>query len=141
SSTSDEWPCRIFASERVVDRKSGFQAYATELRDVALLPTFLQHLTSLPSLKRTTHCMYAYRSTEKNQRLERLACGQSDGGESGSGDRLSRLLELSNCENVIVVVSRCYGGTKLGSGRWKRISGVAKEALLRGDFIKRTKKL
>lgn len=114
-----------------------FQAHATELKDATLLPIFLNHLTSLPSLKRATHCMYAYRSTEKNCGVEQQACGQNDGGESGSGDRLSRLLELSSCENVIVVVSRWYGGTKLGSDRWKRISEVAKEALGKGGFSKR----
>lgn len=78
--------------------------------------------------------MYAYRSKEKNNGVERVACGQNDGGESGSGDRLSRLLELSKCEKVIVVVSRWYGGTKLGSDRWKHISEVAKEALTKGEF-------
>lgn len=127
------WPYEIFASERIRDRKSVFQAHATELKDVALLSAFLDYLTSLPSLKRATHCMYAYRSIEK----ERPACGQNDGGEGGSGDRLSKLLELSNCEKVIVVVSRWYGGTKLGSDRWKRISEVAKEALDKGGFVKR----
>lgn len=120
-----------------MDRKSVFQAHVTELNDVALLSTFLDHLTSLPSLKRATHCMYAYRSTERNRGLEKLACGQNDGGESGSGDRLSRVLELSNCVNVVVVVSRWYGGTKLGSNRWKRISHVAKEALRKGGFTAR----
>lgn len=131
----DGWPHKIFASDRVIDRKSVFQAHATELRDVALLSMFLNHLTSFPSLKRATHCMYAYRSNEKCQGHEKLACGQNDGGESGSGDRLSRLLELSNCENVVVVVSRWYGGTKLGSDRWKRISEVAKKALSKGGFM------
>lgn len=102
-----------------------------------MLPTFLDHLKALPGLKRSTHCMYAYRSNEKNQGVEKLACGQNDGGESGSGDRLSRLLQLSDCENVVVVVSRWYGGTKLGSDRWKRISDVAKEAIQQGVFTKR----
>jgi putative IMPACT (imprinted ancient) family translation regulator len=81
--------------------------------------------------------MYAYRSKEKNNEMERVACGQNDGGESGSGDRLARLLELSNCDEVIVVVSRWYGGTKLGSDRWKHISQVAKEALYKGGFSRR----
>jgi putative IMPACT (imprinted ancient) family translation regulator len=83
--------------------------------------------------------MYAYRSTDKSQGMEKLACGQNDGGESGSGGRLSKLLESSNCENVIVVVSRWYGGTKLGSDRWKRISEVAKEALGKGGFTHQKK--
>jgi len=122
-------------SHRVTDRKSAFQAHATHLPAATLMSAFLDHLTSLPCLKRATCCMYAYRSTQRAQEQEKLACGQSDGGESGSGDRLSRLLELSNCHNVVVVVFRWYGGTKLGSDRWKRISEVAKEALNQGGFM------
>lgn len=130
------WPYKVYMSHRVTDRKSAFQAHATHLPAATLMSAFLDHLTSLPCLKRATCCMYAYRSTQRAQEQEKLACGQSDGGESGSGDRLSRLLELSNCHNVVVVVFRWYGGTKLGSDRWKRISEVAKEALNQGGFMK-----
>jgi putative IMPACT (imprinted ancient) family translation regulator len=73
--------------------------------------------------------MYAYRAAGME--------GQSDGGEGGSGDRLARLLILSGCEDVVVVVWRRYGGVKLGADRWKRISAVAKEALDAGDFRKK----
>ncbi|KAG6813737.1 hypothetical protein H0H92_007689 [Tricholoma furcatifolium] len=73
--------------------------------------------------------MYAYRVGMQQ--------GQSDGGESGAGDRLARLLLLSNADNVLVVVSRWYGGVKLGSDRWRCISDVAKEALHNGGFIPR----
>lgn len=76
--------------------------------------------------------MYAYRSSDEGKTVT----GESDGGESGSGERLGRLLELSGCENVIVVVSRWYGGVPLGSDRWKRISEVAKEVLREGEFMK-----
>ena len=58
--------------------------------------------------------------------------GSVSGGESGAGDRLERLLELSaSCKgrDVVLVVYRWYGGVKLGSERWKCISDVSKEAL------------
>lgn len=89
---------------------------------------------SLSSLKRATHCMCAYRTPSHTTGT---ITGQNDGGESGSGDRLSRLLELSGSENVVVVVSRWYGGVKLGSDRWKRISEVAKDVLDKGGFSKK----
>jgi len=82
--------------------------------------------------------MYAYRIVPETPRSSTGAValvGQNDGGESGSGDRLSRLLELSGCENVVVVVSRWYGGVQLGSDRWKWISLVAKDALKAGGFL------
>ncbi|KAF9460755.1 ribosomal protein S5 domain 2-type protein [Collybia nuda] len=130
---NEDWPYPIYASDRLRDRKSVFLAHASTLPISSAFPTFLNHLTSLPSLKRATHCMYAYRTSGPNGPIS----GQHDGAESGSGDRLSRLLESSGCVNVVVVVSRWYGGVKLGSDRWKRISDVAKEALARGEFSNR----
>lgn len=127
---SATWWQPVYASESVRDRKSVFLAHATRLSTTQEVPTFIKHLTSLPELKRATHCMYAYRISNMQ-----TLCGQQDGGEGGSGDRLSRLLDLSGAENVIVVVSRWYGGIPLGSDRWKRISTVAKEALAKGGFL------
>jgi len=80
--------------------------------------------------------MYAYRIVTDPLKPSIKIIGQNDGGEKGSGERLSRLLEALACENVIVVVSRWYGGVKLGSDRWKLISSVAKEALYKGNFVK-----
>ncbi|TFK75479.1 ribosomal protein S5 domain 2-like protein [Pluteus cervinus] len=127
-----EWPYPIYVSERATDRKSVFLAHASALQAASEFPKFLSYLNALPILKRATHCMYAYRIKHPDSR--ELQLGQHDGGESGSGDRLARLLELSNCENAIVVVSRWYGGVKLGSDRWKRISEVAKDVLKQGEF-------
>ncbi|THU89370.1 ribosomal protein S5 domain 2-like protein [Dendrothele bispora CBS 962.96] len=137
---SDSWPHPIFSSERISDRKSVFLAHATKLPHQSLVPAFLDHLTNLPKLKRATHCMYAYRTSETSRHhpempaVEKVVTGQHDGGESGSGNHLSRLLEVMGCENVVVVVSRWYGGIQLGSDRWRRISDVAKEALNKGGF-------
>ena len=78
--------------------------------------------------------MYAYRIADPSSSQPVL--GQNDGGESGSGDRLARLLELSGCSNTIIVVSRWYGGVKLGSDRWRLISSVANQALDCGGFKK-----
>ncbi|ESK93681.1 hypothetical protein Moror_1498 [Moniliophthora roreri MCA 2997] len=137
----ENWPHPITASDRIYDRKSVFLAHASHLPSKTHLAPFLNHLTSLPELKRATHCMYAYRTTEASSGHQsgattRIIIGQNDGGESGAGNQLSRLLEVTGCENVVIVVSRWYGGVQLGSDRWKRIAHVAKEALSRGNFLK-----
>ncbi|KAF7375897.1 Protein IMPACT [Mycena sanguinolenta] len=123
------WPHKLHNSARLTDRKSIFLAQASMLPHPDQLPPFLEYLRALPrtNVKRATHCMYAYRAAG--------VAGQSDGGEGGSGDRLARLLRLSGCEDVVVVVWRWYGGVKLGADRWKRISEVAKEALNDGGFL------
>ncbi|KAF7428495.1 hypothetical protein PC9H_007719 [Pleurotus ostreatus] len=150
------WPHAIYASERVTDRRSAFLAHATTLSSVDQLPDFLDYITSQPQLKRATHCMYAYRTFKQSpeepnhhgssmgQRAQAVSAtppskstvltGQKDGGESGSGDRLARLLQDTRSDNVVLVVSRWYGGIQLGNDRWKRINQVAKEALQKGNF-------
>ena len=81
--------------------------------------------------------MHAYRVIEIRPDLSHtFHVGQRDGGENGSGERLSRLLQAMQCENVVVVVSRWYGGVKLGSDRWRMISTVAKDAIRRAAFVK-----
>ncbi|TEB37447.1 ribosomal protein S5 domain 2-like protein [Coprinellus micaceus] len=132
TATASEWPHDIYASSRISDRKSIFLAHASTLPNATSFPSFLAYLTSLPTLKRATHCMYAYRTSDLL--ASQPVLGQNDGGESGSGDRLARLLELAGCENTVVVVSRWYGGVHLGSDRWRLISSVANEALSLGGF-------
>lgn len=134
NTSTSEWPHPIHASSRITDRKSVFLAHASTLPNTTSFPPFLAYLTSLSTLKRATHCMYAYRTSDPI--TSQPVLGQNDGGESGSGDRLARLLELAGCENTVVVVSRWYGGVQLGSDRWRLISSVANEALDQGGFKK-----
>lgn len=61
--------------------------------------------------------------------------GCFDGGEAGAGQRLLTLLERSNAINVLVIVTRWYGGIPLGSARFRHISSTAVESLKRGKFI------
>ena len=46
------------------------------------------------------------------------------------------LLEILNVINVVVVVSRWYGGIQLGPDRFKHINNCARNALDRYQFIK-----
>ncbi|KAI8922689.1 hypothetical protein BC831DRAFT_514907 [Entophlyctis helioformis] len=58
-----------------------------------------------------------------------------DDGETAAGGRLLHLLELSDCRNVFVVVSRWYGGVQLGQMRFKLNSHCARKALMAGGFM------
>ncbi|KAJ3483451.1 hypothetical protein NLI96_g6299 [Meripilus lineatus] len=160
---SNHWHHPVFSSEPVTLLKSTFQAHASAFAPSEISGTssseaidiLRDHLTSLsPRNKRATHFMYAWRTVESQTTAHKsprskdgsatsssqktqpvISVGSSDGNESGAGERLLRLLELAKCENVIVVVYRWYGGVKLGSDRWKCISGTAKESLSKGGFI------
>lgn len=41
-----------------------------------------------------------------------------DDGEAAAGGRIAHLMQVMEVVNVLVVVSRWYGGVKLGPDRW-----------------------
>ena len=51
--------------------------------------------------------------------------GSDDSGEKTAGTRMLRLLELCEHQDVLVVVTRWYGGVQLGNFRFKAINDVA----------------
>jgi putative IMPACT (imprinted ancient) family translation regulator len=52
-----------------------------------------------------------------------------DDGEDAAGARLAHLLEMRKEDCIFVVVSRWYGGIKLGPKRFAHINNVARELL------------
>lgn len=63
-----------------------------------------------------------------------LVSDNDDDGEKGSGRKLAALLELCNVTNVLVVVSRWFGGELLGAARFKWIASVAKDGLIQAGL-------
>ena len=55
--------------------------------------------------------------------------GSDDSGEKTAGTRMLRLLELCEHQDVLVVVTRWYGGVQLGNFRFKAINDVAEQAI------------
>jgi putative IMPACT (imprinted ancient) family translation regulator len=53
-----------------------------------------------------------------------------DDGEDGAGSRLAQLLQSRNEQNVLVVVSRWFGGIQLGPKRFAHITNVARDLLV-----------
>ncbi|KAH9943946.1 hypothetical protein B0H21DRAFT_468985 [Amylocystis lapponica] len=145
--SAGSWPHPFASSEPLSHLKSTFRAHASGIPrsahphpvvDAHMLDAcadrFIAHLAvAFPRTRRATHVMYAWRASQAGR--GGAACGSSNGGESGAGERLERLLELARCEDVVIVVFRWYGGVQLGSQRWKCISSVAKEALEQGGFM------
>ena len=63
-----------------------------------------------------------------------------DDGETHAGGRMLHLLEILECENVLVVVSRWYGGVQLGPDRFKHINNAARNVLEIAGVVDRNKK-
>lgn len=58
-----------------------------------------------------------------------------DDGETAAGSRLAFLLNVTDAQDVLVVVTRWFGGVLLGDIRFKHISTAARDALQRGGFL------
>ena len=90
---------------------------------------------------KASHNMFAFRffAEDSNSSTNTLVSDNDDDGEKGSGSKIASLLELSNVENVIVIVSRWFGGVHLGSARFKWIARVAKDGLNQAGFIENSR--
>ena len=83
---------------------------------------------------KANHNMIAYRFWDQHRNC--LVSDNDDDGEKGAGAKLALLLDMANAQNVIVVVSRWFGGVHLGSSRFKHFASVAREALQETGFLK-----
>lgn len=142
-------------SEVLVDRKSKFQARCCALKKQDDIPLLLQQLVEGNKMvsKASHKHMFAWRtgevvgeesSKEKGKKkgkkhggivLSNVQQGSNDCGEAGAGQRLLTLLERSSLVNVLVIVTRWYGGTALGPARFRHISTTAVESLKKGRFL------
>lgn len=142
-------------SEILMDKKSKFQGRCYAIKHQSEVDKLLEELVNdNKSIQKATHKhMYAWRTADlkisgvngkiKNKKnsstnnpvLTNIQQGSNDCGESGAGQRLLTLLERSHICNILVVVTRWYGGTALGPARFRHISSVAVESLKKGNFL------
>ena len=118
-------PSPFVSGPAYTDHRSVFVAHVAPLSSPASLPSLLAHIHSHPKLSRATHNMYAYRISSPTY----TQSGCEDDGEDRAGGRLLHLLDAMGVANALVVVSRWYGGVKLGAERFRIINNVARELL------------
>ncbi|KAK9239148.1 ribosomal protein S5 domain 2-type protein [Lipomyces kononenkoae] len=118
-------------SDMVVDRKSKFIARAVEVHSLAEAQANLATLKTNKKIANATHNMTAWRIKPDGNGITIQDC--DDDGESAAGGRLLHL--LTDLWNVMVVVSRWYGGVLLGPDRFKHINVTARDALVKGGFV------
>ena len=125
-------------STPVTEKKSLFVARACPLNSPAQVQMILKTLVSTDKkIARATHNITAYRircppSPSHPREIVYQDC--DDDGESAAGGRLLHLMQTMDVWNVLVVVSRWYGGVKLGPDRFRIINGVARDALVVGGW-------
>ncbi|RAL66175.1 hypothetical protein DID88_005847 [Monilinia fructigena] len=117
-------------SEVVTELKSVFIARATRVHSPALAARYIQHLLeSDKKIRSATHNITAWR-IKTPEGIIYQDC--DDDGESAAGGRVLHLMQLMDLWNVMVVVTRWYGGQKLGARRFAVINGVARDSFVKG---------
>ncbi|XP_023715570.1 protein IMPACT isoform X2 [Cryptotermes secundus] len=111
----------------ITDRKSIFQGHAAIVTSAEEVSQVLEDLYENKKIAHATHNMYAYRIWKQDTKCFVQDC--NDDGETRAGSRLLHLLQILNCQNVMVVVTRWYGGVHLGHDRFRHISNAARQVL------------
>jgi ubiquitin-protein ligase len=118
-------------SDPFTEKKSLFLARACHCTSVPLAQEYLNHLlTTNKRVRMATHNISAWRIRSQPA----IAQDYDSDGETAAGSRLLHLLQLMDVWDVVVVVSRWYGGVKLGPDRFRIINSVAREVLVKGSF-------
>eukprot|EP01127_Copromyxa_protea_P010244 TRINITY_DN2483_c2_g1_i1.p1 TRINITY_DN2483_c2_g1~~TRINITY_DN2483_c2_g1_i1.p1 ORF type:complete len:355 (-),score=84.30 TRINITY_DN2483_c2_g1_i1:229-1293(-) len=117
----------IMVGAPLTDRKSKFQAFIAKVESVEDTEQVLRQLLSNKKIANATHNMVAYRIADKSS--QKYIEFRDDDGEGGAGDKMLYVLQAKKAENLMVVVSRWYGGIQLGQTRFKHIADLTTEIL------------
>lgn len=115
----------IYHSQPFTEKKSTFQGHCACVKSKEDVIAVLNKLYENSKVKKATHNQYAYRFRTEGT----LIADNEDDGEAQAGKKLAELLELKKVENVLVVVSRWYGGVLMGADRFKAIARAAGDVL------------
>jgi hypothetical protein len=121
-------------SDVVTESKSIFIARCAPVSSVDQATQFLHHLLdSEKKVRSATHNITAWRIRGENG-VTFQDC--DDDGETAAGGRVLHLMQLMDIWDVMVVVTRWYGGHQLGPKRFSIINTVARDAFVKGGFVK-----
>lgn len=124
-------------STTVIEKKSVFIARVCVVNSTIEADSAITHLLATDKrASKATHNISAYKIRTLALGNEVIYQDSDDDGEDAAGGRLLKLLQLMEVWNVLVVVSRWFGGVKLGPTRFGIINAVAREAVVAGGFTK-----
>jgi putative IMPACT (imprinted ancient) family translation regulator len=79
---------------------------------------FIKKLCRKKKFLKATHNTWAF--------LQDSVPTKNDDGEAGAGMIIARMLERENIQNHIVVVTRWYGGKRLGGDRFRHVQDAVR---------------
>lgn len=110
----------------VSDRGSKYAVSGGPAADRDQVRDFLRELTRVKRYAKATHNSWAVLFEDGAATREPL---KSDDGEGGAGNVILRQLEAAGLVNHIVVVTRWYGGVKLGGDRFRHVQQAVRAYL------------
>jgi len=121
-------------SEVIIEKKSVFIARAAPVMSLAQAEQYIYHLLSTDKkVAKATHNITAWRiKGEGNTTFQDC----DDDGETAAGGRLLHLMQVMDLWDVVVVVTRWYGGVQLGPDRFRIINSVARDAFVKGKYVR-----
>lgn len=123
-------------SDPVVEMKSAFIARCAAVTSPDQAAQYVQHLlASDKRVRSATHNITAWRIRGPNG-TSFQDC--DDDGETAAGGRLLHLMQLMDLWDSMVVVTRWYGGQKLGPRRFAVINAVARDAFVKAGLVDET---
>ncbi|KAE8147037.1 aromatic amino acid aminotransferase [Aspergillus avenaceus] len=130
-------------SDVVTEKKSVFVGRAAHVTSLEQAQAYLDYLLATEKkVASATHNISAWRirqqkpSGGKGESAEMIVQDCDDDGETAAGGRLLHLMQLMDVWDVVVLVTRWYGGIHLGPDRFRIINAVGRDALLKGGFVK-----
>ncbi|PPQ68621.1 hypothetical protein CVT25_005531 [Psilocybe cyanescens] len=137
----------IYVAEPITDRKSAFVGRACRIHHPSetrfmcaelfafKVPLILSHLMSDRRISRAAHPIINAWRCQVDSVLHQGSSHNDDDGETAAGGRLAHLLQILEVNDVLVIVTRYFGGIHLGPDRFKHINQAARNALDLGGFL------
>ncbi|KAI0157723.1 RWD repeat domain-containing protein [Xylariaceae sp. FL1272] len=123
-------------SDPVIEQRSTFLARCAVVSSTAEAEAYVQHLlASDKKVRAATHNMTAWRIRGPNG-TQYQDC--DDDGETAAGGRLLHLMQLMDLWDVMVVVTRWYGGVHLGPRRFALINQAARDSFVKAGLVNDT---
>ena len=117
---------------------SEFKGHAVSLNDTNHVTSALHAIRRDPTAARGTHLVYAYKIKKENGQTE---INYEDDREYGTGKHLCKMLDDSGVDNVLVVISKLFGGTELGYQRFGHYVDAGRKSLTLLDSKERVIKI
>jgi len=108
-------------SKVLLDRGSTFRAQVFKTTSMNEVRKAYKVYTSHPDQAKASHNILVYSINGD--------MGWEDDNELGAGHFISRWLKKEGLDNICVVITRQYGGTRLGTQRFRHMQSVTNEAI------------